>query len=357
MSTKTLETTRKMGAMNGVPTSGQRVPKLRVAQNAVESPLFRIPQTEDKPSLRSDQELYCLRDSKYFYKHEIGRVQPLSSAEVEALAQRMERGRIEQGKAKPDSRVIEDGNEAKRQLIEANLRLVVSIARKFVMYAGKGSEGMGLDMMDLVQEGNIGLIHAVEKFDHRLGYKFSTYATWWIRRAMTHALARQARAIRVPLYKKEEIKRLTQARKRLQQDLEREPTIEDLAQEMEIEAQQVIALLAASEDTVSLDAVSENAEDEPPIKEVLEDDSIYAPEQVADKHMLEEYVQDLLNDLNPHERKIICLRYGLAGAHEHTLKEVGQKMGVTHEAIRQLETKALRKMALPSRTRRLHEFL
>lgn len=357
MSAKTLETTRKMDTIHCAPTSGQRVPVLRMAHATVETPLIRIPQPDDKTSLRADQELYCLRDSKYFYKHEIGRVHALTGAEVEALAQRMERGRIELGKAKPDSRVIEDGKEAKRQLIEANLRLVVSIARKFVLYAGKGSEGMGLDMMDLVQEGNIGLIHAVEKFDHRLGYKFSTYATWWIRRAMTHALARQARAIRVPLYKKEEIKRLTQTRKRLQQDLEREPTIEDLAQEMEIEAQQVIALLVASEDTVSLDAVSENAEDELPIKEVLEDDSIYAPEQVADKHMLEEYVQDLLNDLNPHERKIICLRYGLAGAQEHTLKEVGKKMGVTHEAIRQLESKALRKLALPSRTRMLHDFL
>ncbi len=195
------------------------VPLLQTVQEA--SQQLKIGRPDASTSLRQDQELHCLRDSKYLYKHEIGLVQQLSAEEVVSLAQRMERARLEQKKPKPNHWLIEDGENAKRQLIEANLRLVVSIAKKYI--------GLGMDLMDLVQEGNIGLIHAVDKFDYHMGYKFSTYATWWIRRAMSHALARQARTIRVPLYKKEEMKRLAQVRLRLQQDLEREPTAEELA--------------------------------------------------------------------------------------------------------------------------------
>lgn len=345
MSMKTLVTARSTASTD----EQYSVPLSPITHKNIDHYLFRIGKSDDGTALQTEQELYCLRDSKYLYKHEIGRVQQLSADEVVFLGQRMERAKVEEGKVKPDRRIIEDGEEAKRQLIEANLRLVVSIARKYV--------GLGMDLMDLVQEGNIGLIHAVEKFDYRLGYKFSTYATWWIRRAMSHALAGQAHAIRVPLYKKEEIKRLALTRRRLQQNLEREPTVEDMAHEMDLNVQQVIALLIASEDTVSLDVVSDNTEDEQAIKDTLEDDSIYAPEQVAVKHMLETYVQELLADLNPNERRIISLRYGLAGTHEHSLKEVGKKLGVTHEAIRQVETKALRKLAGPSRSRMLYDFL
>jgi len=310
---------------------------------------LKIGRADDSTPLRQDQELHCLRDSKYLYKHEIGRVQQLSAEGVVCLAQRMERARLEQRNPRPNHYFIEDGENAKCQLIEANLRLVVSIAKKYI--------GLGMDLMDLVQEGNIGLIHAVDKFDYRMGYKFSTYATWWIRRAMSHALARQARTIRVPLYKKEEMKRLSQVRQCLQQEMEREPTVEDIAHEMEMNAQQVIALLVASEDTVSLDAPNGSTDDEPPFSDTLEDDIAYSPEQVVISQMLETHVQDLLQGLTPNERKILRLRYGLEGIREHSLKEVGKKLGVTHEAIRQVENKALRKLVQPSRTRMLHDFL
>ncbi len=287
------------------------VPILQTVQEA--SQQLKIGRPDASTSLRQDQELHCLRDSKYLYKHEIGLVQQLSAEEVVSLAQRMECARLEQKKPKPNHWLIEDGENAKRQLIEANLRLVVSIAKKYI--------GLGMDLMDLVQEGNIGLIHAVDKFDYHMGYKFSTYATWWIRRAMSHALARQARTIRVPLYKKE------------------------------------VALMVASEDTISLDAPNGGTEEEPPFSDTLEDDNAYSPEQVVITQMLETHVQDLLKSLSPNERKILRLRYGLDGTPEHSLKEVGKKLGVTYEAIRQVENKALRKLVQPSRTRMLHDFL
>ena len=296
----------------------------------------------------SEQELLSLRDSRQYYKCEIGRVRLLSAEEVVQLAQCIERGRAERLKPNPDHRSIEDAEEARRQLIEANLRLVVSVARRYA--------GLGMDVLDLIQEGNIGLIKAVEKFDYRKGYKFSTYAMWWIRRAMMHALAKQARAIHVPLYKREEARHMVDAHKRLQQDLNRDPTLEDLAGEMAISLQEVIGLLMVSQDITSLD-VAWNEENEQPLSESLEDDVRYEPEQIVIRQMLEAHVQDILSRLKPYERKILSLRYGLSGFREHSLKEVGRTLGVTHEAVRQVEMKALRKLVSPSCEHALQDFL
>ncbi len=306
---------------------------------------------EDYEFFQSEQELQCLRDSRNIYKHEIGRVRQLSVEEVTSLAQRIERSKAEQQKLNPNRTIIADGEYAKSQLIEANLRLVLSIARKYI--------GLGMDSMDLVQEGNIGLIHAVDKFDYRKGYKFSTYATWWIRRAMTHALAQQARMIRVPDYKRDDMRRLAQVRQHLQQKLEHNPSIEELAQEMSLSVRQVITLLIVSEETVSLDAPTINAENEPQpsYRDTLEDDIAYSPEQIVLTQMLEKHIQDMLSSLTAQEQRIIRLRYGLNGANEHSLKELGHKLGVTHEAVRQAETKALRKLAKLSQSRKIHDFL
>src|SRR5213592_607193 len=194
------------------------VPILQTVQEA--SQQLKIGRPDASTSLRQDQELHCLRDSKYLYKHEIGLVQQLSAEEVVSLAQRMECARLEQKKPKPNHWLIEDGENAKRQLIEANLRLVVSIAKKYI--------GLGMDLMDLVQEGNIGLIHAVDKFDYAKGYKFSTYATWWIRQAITKAISEQGRTIRIPSYKVTESKRLSNIWQQLEQDMEGDATLEDL---------------------------------------------------------------------------------------------------------------------------------
>ncbi len=290
----------------------------------------------------------ALCESRYIYKHEIGQVQQLTVEEVVGLARRIERGLLEEQKPRPDQRLVADGKEAKRMLIEANLRLVVSIARKYV--------GLGMDLMDLVQEGNIGLIHAVEKFDYRKGYRFSTYSTWWICRAISHALATQARTIRVPLYKKEEMKRLDQTQRRLQQALERDPTLDDLAQELDIDVKQVMALMTASEGTISLD-IAAHPEDELSIGSSLEDDAAYEPEQIVFHEMLTTHVHELLDTLNPNERKVLRLRFGLEGSREHSLKEVGQQLGLTHETVRQTEVRALRKLVQPSEHKMLYEFL
>lgn len=312
----------------------------------------------------ADPEALSLNDSTRFYRYEIGQVDLLSAEEVKQLAERIERARTGTGKRQrglprspkeskepKDLATVHEAEEAKRQLIEANLRLVLHIARKY--------KGFGVDLMDLVQEGNIGLMHAVEKFDYKKGYRFSTYATWWIRQYVTRALVEQAHMIRVPLYKVEEIKRLGRVKRRLQleQGMESEPTLEDLAGQMEVSVQQVIALLSTNQETVSLDMPRKGGEDDISLSEVLEDDPVYSPERIVISQTLQEHIRDLLNSLSQREKKVLQLRYGLEGNGEHSLSETGKKLGLSHEAVRQVEFRALRKLDHPCRSKMLQDFL
>lgn len=311
--------------------------------------------------IEADPEVLSLNDSSRFYRYEIGQVDLLSSDEVKNLAQRIEKARVVTGKRQlglqripkepKEVEAAREAEEAKRQLVEANLRLVMHIARKY--------KGFGVDLMDLVQEGNIGLMHAVEKFDYRKGYRFSTYATWWIRQYITRALVEQAHMIRVPLYKVEEIKRLGRVRRRIQQEhgLESEPTLEQLAHQMEVSVQQVISLLSTHQETISLDMPRKGGDDEISLSDILEDDPIYSPERVVITETLREHIHDLLDALSQRERRVLQLRYGLNGQGEHSLSETGKKLGLSHEAVRQVEFRALRKLDPPSRSKMLQDFL
>jgi RNA polymerase primary sigma factor len=313
----------------------------------------------------ADPDALNLNDSSRFYRYEIGQVDLLTSDEVRQLGERIERARVATGKRQrglqriprekkePDAtrEAAHEADEAKRVLIEANLRLVLHIARKY--------KGFGVDLMDLVQEGNIGLMHAVEKFDYRKGYRFSTYATWWIRQYVTRALIEQAHMIRVPLYKVEEIKRLSRVRRRMEQEhgAEVEPTLEALASQMEVSVQQVVSLLSASQETISLDMPRKGGDDEISLSDVLEDDPSYSPERIVLGETLKEHIHDLLDALTQRERKVLQLRYGLDGNGEHSLSETGKKLGLSHEAVRQVEFRALRKLDHPSRDKMLQDFL
>jgi RNA polymerase primary sigma factor len=311
--------------------------------------------------LQADPEVLALSDSARFYRYEIGRVELLSSDEVSRLAQCIEQGtKGEKRHIRRGARLLPTAREqereedraaqqAKHQIVEANLRLVLHIAKKY--------KGFGVDLMDLVQEGNLGLMHAVDKFDYKKGYKFSTYATWWIRQYITRALVEQAHTIRVPLYKVEEIKRLGRVRKRLLDSQDSEPTLERLAEQMELSVQQVIELLSTTQETISLDMPRKGGDDESSLSDILEDDPQYSPERVVMVKTLKAQVQDLLTYLTPRERKVLQLRYGLDGGKEHSLTEAGRKLGLSHEAVRQVEFRALRKLDHPSRSRMLQDFL
>jgi len=297
-------------------------------------------------------------DSISLYLKEIGRV-PLLTAEQEVeLAQRMERGRaarrqLAKGVDDPVEREqllaqVKDGQAAQEHLIKANSRLVVSVAKKYV--------GRGVPFLDLIQEGNIGLIRAVKKFDYRRGYKFSTYATWWIRQAVTRAIADQGRTIRVPVHMYEQINRLTRASRQLVQELGRDPTTEEIAEELGVTPRKVEQIIRVSQRPLSLE-MPVGEEEDSYLGDFIEDEDAPSPTDAASQRMLREAIDEIFQSLTPREVRILQLRFGLVDGYSYTLEEVGRKFGVTRERIRQIEAQALGRLRHPSRSRKLRDYL
>lgn len=334
-----------------------------------------------------DPEHEDVDDSVRMYLREIGLVPLLSAKEEVELAQRMEQGKLAEitmaqietleaqlAEHKGDSQVagelvsqiesleaqlaeftdrtflrrdISRGDAARRHLIEANLRLVVSVAKKHM--------NRGMSLLDLIEEGNIGLMRAADKFDYTRGYKFSTYATWWIRQAVTRAIADQARTIRLPVHITETINNVYRASRRLSQDLGREPTSEEVAEYMEIPAAKVRQILKASRQPLSLEGPVGDGESS--LGQFIPDSTTETPVELATKQVLKEQLSAVLSSLSERERRVVVLRYGLEGYQPHTLEEVGQDLGVTRERVRQIEAKALQKLRSPVRSKKLRDFL
>ncbi|MCR5356387.1 MAG: RNA polymerase sigma factor RpoD [Lachnospiraceae bacterium] len=318
-------------------------------QNGVD--ILKITEEEDEPDeeviLSEEDEVdvenidlsvpdgVSIEDPVRMYLKEIGKVPLLSAEEEIELARKMEKGG-------------EDGEEAKKRLAEANLRLVVSIAKRYV--------GRGMLFLDLIQEGNLGLIKAVEKFDYKKGYKFSTYATWWIRQAITRAIADQARTIRIPVHMVETINKLIRVSRQLLQELGREATAEEIAAEMNLPVERVREILKISQEPVSLETPIGEEEDSH-LGDFIQDDNVPVPADAAAFTLLKEQLVEVLGTLTDREQKVLRLRFGLDDGRARTLEEVGKEFNVTRERIRQIEAKALRKLRHPSRSRKLKDYL
>lgn len=293
-------------------------------------------ETEDLDALNAGQYLDDISDdSVRLYLREIGKIPLLNAEEEMELAHR----------------VIQGDKRAKDKMAEANMRLVVSIAKRY--------SGRGLDFLDLIQEGNTGLLRAVEKFDPDKGFKFSTYATWWIRQAITRAIADQARTIRIPVHMVETINKLLRTQRRMTQELNREPTIEELSKELDMEPEKIEYVMKIKQDISSLDAgVGRDGDEEDSVLgDFIEDEDTVSPEESATNQLLKEQVNDVLSSLSDREQKIVRMRFGLDNGKSHTLEEVGQEFAVTRERIRQIEAKALAKLRKHKDAKKLYEYL
>lgn len=315
-----------------------------------------------KPKEAAEQELDLsqieIDDSISLYLKEIGRVPLLTAEEEVSLAKRMENGRLSReslqgGEDDWEERErllwqVRDGQAAQEHLIKANSRLVVSVAKKYV--------GRGVPFLDLIQEGNIGLIRAVKKFDYRRGYKFSTYATWWIRQAVTRAIADQGRTIRVPVHMYEQINRLTRTSRQLVQELGRDPTTEEIAEELGVTPRKVEHIMRVSQRPLSLE-MPVGEEEDSYLGDFIEDEDADSPSEAAGQQLLREVIDEIFQSLTPREVRILQLRFGLVDGYCYTLEEVGKKFGVTRERIRQIEAQALSRLRHPSRSRKLRDYL
>ncbi len=339
--------------VDDAPVSGPPEDELAAAEEDVEEDLRHSVIVDDNYLANIDTD-----DTIGLYLKEVGRVPLLTAEEEVALAQRIERGRLAReelakGNINPRRRselqmLIEDGWQAREHLITANSRLVISVAKKYM--------GRGVPFLDLIQEGNIGLIRAAKKFDYRRGHKFSTYATWWIRQAVTRAIADQGRTIRVPVHMGDQINKLLRVQHQLTQRLGRDPSVDELAEALEVTPSKVENMIQVARRPLSLETPTDDEEDSV-LGDFIQDEEVPAPDETATYNLLREHLDVVLNGLPPREVRILQLRYGLLDGQAYTLEEVGRKMGVTRERVRQIEAQALSRLRHPAIRRRLREYL
>ncbi|HNT26243.1 MAG TPA: sigma-70 family RNA polymerase sigma factor [Anaerolineales bacterium] len=339
--------------VDDAPVSGPPEDELAAAEEDVEEDLRHSVIVDDNYLANIDTD-----DTIGLYLKEVGRVPLLTAEEEVALAQRIERGRLAReelakGNVNPRRRSelqmsIEDGWQAREHLITANSRLVISVAKKYM--------GRGVPFLDLIQEGNIGLIRAAKKFDYRRGHKFSTYATWWIRQAVTRAIADQGRTIRVPVHMGDQINKLLRVQHQLTQRLGRDPSVDELAEALEVTPSKVENMIQVARRPLSLETPTDDEEDSV-LGDFIQDEEVPAPDETATYNLLREHLDVVLNGLPPREVRILQLRYGLLDGQAYTLEEVGRKMGVTRERVRQIEAQALSRLRHPAIRRRLREYL